>query len=232
MDRRSFLSTEELKERYGNPIASISEMWSHSYIYYDAIEDQFIQEKYHEEYLDTGTVYDGCFLVEDGYVWDELVRTCNEQGMAAFRACRPTIPPAVVPTKAVTMSAFLDALQATTQNRYSCQETASTLVITDASGGVLYTICKEDLYVSVGDPHCDVNKRGFRTLEEALAEVLSRVTAIHAPRGYNLGKAYEASRSKAAQAAAKTNESGRAKTAQEAAKPKKHGFWATLFGKK
>lgn len=92
MNKRFFLSKEEIEEKYGKPIISIEEIWSHSYIYYDAENDRFIEELYREEYLDTGTVYEGCRIISDEYLWKYLVRTSNEEGISTYLKYRKHIP--------------------------------------------------------------------------------------------------------------------------------------------
>lgn len=92
MSERFFLSEQEKQNRYGDPIIVIRETWTHSDIYYDVANAQFIEERYHEEYLDTGTVCDGCFIISDGDLWGELVRTCNEKGMTTYLKYRKHIP--------------------------------------------------------------------------------------------------------------------------------------------
>lgn len=231
MSERFFLSEQEIEEKYGKPIIIIREMWTHSYIYYDAENDQFIEERYHEEYLDTGTVYDGCYIIPDGYLWKELVRTCNEEGMATYLKYRNHIPKAFETGKTVTMEEFLVGLNALMENnprcQYFCKETGSMFVITNESKTILCKIGKADNYYFFFNPNSDIQKQGCQSLEEALAKALDRVTSYHNNRpecdckvneikGYDIGKAYEASFSK-------TNE--------ESKHLKKNGFFARFLSK-
>lgn len=66
--------------------------WTWSKIYYDSEKDCFIEEKYHEEYVDTGTICDGTFLISDNELWDILVKEANEQGMATYIKIRGSAP--------------------------------------------------------------------------------------------------------------------------------------------
>lgn len=231
MSERFFLSEQEIKKRYGKPITVISGMWAHSDIYYDAENDQFVEERYHEEYLDTGTVCDGCYVISDGYLWNELVRTCNEEGMVAYLKYRNHIPEAYEIGKTVTMEEFLEGLNALMENnpkcQYFCEETGPMFVITNESKTILCKIGRADNYYFFFNPNSDVQKQGFQSLEEALAKALDWVTLYHNNRpecdckvneqkGYDIGKAYEASFSKK----------------DEKSNPqKKKGFFAKLFGK-
>lgn len=87
-----FISEEEIKCKCGKPIATLKEPWKHSNIYYDKENDRFIEERYHEEYLDTGTVRDGCFLVSETILWGKLVEICDEEGMRAYLKIRKKDP--------------------------------------------------------------------------------------------------------------------------------------------
>lgn len=231
MSERFFLSEEEIENRFGKPITVISEMWTHSDIYYDAENDQFVEERYHEEYLDTGTVCDGCYVISDGYLWKELVRTCNEEGMKAYLKYRKTTPETWDPGKTVTLEELLEGLNALMENnprcKYFCEETDSMFVITNESNKILCKIGNAENYYFLINPNSDVQKQGFQLLEEAFAIALEKVTLYHNSRpecdckvneqkGYHVGKAYEASFSKT----------------DEKPKPlKKKGFFAKLFGK-
>ena len=208
MSERFFLSEQEIEKRYGRPIAVISDMWTHSDIYYDAENDQFVEERYHEEYLDTGTVCDGCYIIPDRYFWKELVRTCNEEGMAAYLKYRNHIPESYDTGKTVTMEEFLKGLNDLMENnprcRYFCNEIDSVFLMKNESKKILCKIGKADNYYFFFNPNSDVQKQGFQTLEEALAKALDIITFYHNNRpecdckvnevkGYHIGKAYEES---------------------------------------
>lgn len=231
MSERFFLSEEEITKRFGKPIAVIRDMWTHSDIYYDAENDQFVEEQYHEEYLDTGTVCDGCYVISDGYLWKELVRTCNDEGIAAYLKYRNHIPEAFETGKTVTMEELLEGLNALMENnprcKYFCKEADSMLVITNEAKKLLCEIGKTDNYYFLFNPSSDVPKQGFRSFEEALAKALDWVTSYHNSRpecdckvneqkGYHVGKNYE-------EFHAKTNAQPKC--------PRKKGFLAKLFGK-
>lgn len=89
---RILISEEEIECKYGKPIATLKEPWKHSNIYYDKENDRFIEERYHEEYLDTGTVRDGCFLISETILWGKLVEICDEEGMRAYLKIRKKDP--------------------------------------------------------------------------------------------------------------------------------------------
>ena len=189
MNGRIFLTEQEIEEKYGKPIIIIGERWAHSCIYYDSANDQFIEERYHEEYLDTGTVCDGCYIISDGYLWKKLVRTCDEEGMATYLKYRNHIPETFETDKTVTKEEFLEGLNALVKNnpscQYFCKETGSMFVITNESNTILCKIGKADNYYFFFNPNSDVQKQGFQSLEEAFAEALYSVTLYHKYRPEN-----------------------------------------------
>lgn len=48
--------------------------------YYDKNNNCFIEEKYHEEYLDTGTVFDASAIVSARYVYEAFDKYKNADG--------------------------------------------------------------------------------------------------------------------------------------------------------
>lgn len=185
MSERFFLSEQEKQNRYGEPVICISEAWTHSDIYYDVANDQFIEERYHEEYLDTGTVCDGCFIISDGELWRELVRTCNEKGMTTYLKYRKHIPEPFQIGKTVTMDEdeFFEGINAMRQNEpwrcYYWTRIGSIMVITNESNTILGILGKTDYYYFFFDPTSDVKERGFQIWEEALAYAFEKLSFYH-----------------------------------------------------
>ena len=55
--------------------------WIFCKYYFDKENDEFIEEKYHYEYLDTGTVFDSSSTVSAQHIYDEFVRCKNTSGI-------------------------------------------------------------------------------------------------------------------------------------------------------
>ena len=51
----------------------------------------FIEERYHEEYLDVGTICDGEYLIEDDDLWERLIKEKNKEGIFEFLKIRGTV---------------------------------------------------------------------------------------------------------------------------------------------
>lgn len=55
--------------------------WEFSEYYYDKENNEFIEEKYHYEYLDTGTVFDDSEIVSPQQIYDSFVAHMNASGI-------------------------------------------------------------------------------------------------------------------------------------------------------
>ena len=73
-------------------IGKIGKEWFWSNVYYDVENDRFLEERYHEEYLDTGTVCDGWFSIADQDLWNQLLKEKNDAGMAEYLQIREAVP--------------------------------------------------------------------------------------------------------------------------------------------
>lgn len=65
--------------------------WVWSKIYYSYENKFFIEERYHEEYLDVGTICDGEYLIEDDDLWERLIKEKNKEGIFEFLKIRGTV---------------------------------------------------------------------------------------------------------------------------------------------
>ena len=61
--------------------------WSWSKFYFDKGNNCFIEEKYHEEHLDTGTVFDGASVILPQQVYANFVEDLNFNGITALLDC-------------------------------------------------------------------------------------------------------------------------------------------------
>lgn len=185
MSDRFFLSEEEITRKYGKSITTITLRggWEHSDVYYDAENDCFIEERYHEEYLDTGTVCDGCFPLTDSMLWDQLVETCNEEGMSAYLKIRKQSPMKKRQGETISMDVFHEGIYALRQDnpwrRYHYEQIGSVIIIEDEAKTILGVVGKSDEYCFFYDSNSDRKRKGFHTWGEALAEALKRVTYYH-----------------------------------------------------
>ncbi len=70
----------------------LDEGWMWSKIYFDEETDGFVEERYYEEYLDTGTVCDGVKPVSDEELWERVVKEGNETSAKEFLKIRGSAP--------------------------------------------------------------------------------------------------------------------------------------------
>lgn len=73
-------------------VTKLGKEWFWSKVYYDPEQDRFLEERYHEEYLDTGTVCDGWFSIADQDLWAQLQKENNIAGVAAYLKIKGTEP--------------------------------------------------------------------------------------------------------------------------------------------
>ena len=181
MSDRIYLSEQEILQKYGQPVIVIRNAWTHSDVYYDAENNQFIEERYHEEYLDTGTVCDGCFSISDEELWDKLVTHCNEEGMSTYLKYREHKPMPLNVGEKISTEDFYREIHALRQNKpwrqCSYVHRGSTMIITDEAHSIIGVVGKTDHYSFYFDLNARIN--GFHTLEEALAFALKQATIHH-----------------------------------------------------
>lgn len=153
--------------------------WSWSKIYYDEDRDIFVRELYREEYLDTGTVCEGCFPISDEQLWDSLVRDVNEEGIAEYLKIRGAAPEIQIGS-GISYNEFCDKLHSLKQNSpyraYKIQNIGSVRIIKTESDIILGVLSgTEHFWFFVNY----LKKYGFHTQEEALAFALESVTKYH-----------------------------------------------------
>lgn len=73
-------------------VTKLGKEWFWSNVYYDPERDCFLEECYHEEYLDTGTIFDGWFLIADQDLWAQLQKENNDAGIGEYLKIRETTP--------------------------------------------------------------------------------------------------------------------------------------------
>lgn len=70
--------------------------WFYSEYYFDKDNNCFIEEKYHYEYLDTGTVFDGSSVVSPQQVYIAFAEAMNADGINALLEYCDNIQPPLV----------------------------------------------------------------------------------------------------------------------------------------
>jgi len=180
MSDRILMSEQEVSQKCGRSIIRFNDTWTSSYIYYDSENDRFIEERYHEEYLDTGTIRDGCFPISDQELWHTLVKHCNDDGMNAYFKHRSHTPPPLHIEDTITEDEFREGMNALRQNEpwrlYTYERLGPVTLITTQENIILGVLGKADNYCFFFDPKSDVKRYGFHLWEEALAFALKRIT--------------------------------------------------------
>lgn len=73
-------------------ICTVSEDWVYSEVYFDIGKGRFVEERFHYEYLDTGTICDGFFEIKDEILWKKLIRSGDKSGINKFLEIRGSMP--------------------------------------------------------------------------------------------------------------------------------------------
>ena len=91
---QNIIKNKEIRGRINDTMKYLFEIhndWEFSKFYYDELSDCFFEEKYHHEYLDTGTICDGFFQISDDKLWKRIVESNNKTAMVEFKKIRNNI---------------------------------------------------------------------------------------------------------------------------------------------
>lgn len=181
MSDRILMSEQEILQKFGQPIIRFRDNWTHSDVYYDADNDRFVEERYHEEYLDTGTVCDGCFLISNEEIWDKLVKHCDEDGMEVYLQYRDHAPIPYKVSERISIEDFQHGILALYQKkpwrRCFYEQLGSTTIITNEVHNIIGVVGETKRCYFFYD--ANNQKIGFHALEEALAFALKQATIYH-----------------------------------------------------
>lgn len=191
MGEKFYLSSDATKNSHLHEITTLGGGWQHSDIYYDSQKDCFVEESYHEEYLDTGTVCDGCENITDEYLWAALISACNEKGIERYLKFRNSPPSSVCDKETISFSEFhqgINNLRSETPWR-NCglRRIDDTIIIrTEASSNlapnasvILGVIGKTEYFYYFYSTQSGASLTGFHSFEGALAYALKMVTNFY-----------------------------------------------------
>lgn len=147
--------------------------WQYSIFYFDSENNIFLEERYHEEYLDTGTVCDGISVIEDSIVWRTIVREANEDAAEKYFAIRKGFP--VIESSGISLEEFLNKLHALSTVEphpsylsYKYERIGECHFVHDENNKVILLISKCKYFWILYT--CKTrSKYGFSTFEEALS---------------------------------------------------------------
>lgn len=163
--------------------------WTWSKIYYDKSNDSFIEEKYHEEYLDTGTICDGEFPISEEDLWKRIVEEANEKGASEYLNIRGKSPMIHDTNVDMNLGRFAGELFEIKQERpyrkYKYIKYGTTIVISDENSSILGIVAKANEFWVYIDPTIESGVKGFCTEEETLNFAISKIKQIHANRVSN-----------------------------------------------
>ncbi len=152
--------------------------WTWSKIYFDLSSNAFIEERYHEEYLDTGTICDGESPIDDVELWERIIKEVNEEGVSHFIKIRGTAPQCSLGT-GITIKEFREGLVSLKQQKpyhaYTYTKVDTVSVVHDEDKNIVGVIGKTDnFWFFIG-----TQKQGFCTQEETFEFALKKVKEYH-----------------------------------------------------
>lgn len=161
--------------------------WFWSNFYFDKETGAFTEEKYHEEYLDTGTVFDGAFVVLPQHVYASFVEELNFDGVAALMDCLKDQQLQKAPETVDTDIIFLQQLEAIDHTlKNNIQVLNGTYIIRNKYKkiiGVLFSNTPFYAYKGLRMP-C----KGFLLKEDAFSYAISCLHDCYTPRTILIGK--------------------------------------------
>lgn len=160
--------------------------WTWSKVYYDKSRDSFIEEKYHEEYLDTGTICDGEFPITDEELWKRIVEEANETGASEYLKIRGKAPELHTVKTEMNYGRFVGKLHEIKQEKpyrkYKQTKYGSTIVISDEKSNILGVVSKTNEFWVYIDPTIEAGAKGFYTEEETLEYAINKIKQLHERR--------------------------------------------------
>lgn len=187
MGERFYLSSDAAATAHLRSITTLGGGWQHSDVYYDTKRDCFIEEQYHEEYLDTGTVCDGCVTLTDEYLWAELVSGCNEKGIEEYLKIRKNPPSNVTDKEQISFANFHEGIHNLKSENpwrrcYFDKMGDNIIIRTETSSDqapnasvILGVVGKTEYYYYFYSVQSGASVSGFLTFEGALSHALKKV---------------------------------------------------------
>lgn len=145
--------------------------WIWYKFYFDKENNCFIEEKYHEEYLETGTVFEGSKTVTARYVYKAFIENMNTDGITNLLKYIDSSELIQPLENQITEQVFLENLEQIDKAlRYKLKIIDSTYIFKDQQGNIIGVLSKtEHFYVYV-----DLYKKskGFISKNEAFTYII------------------------------------------------------------
>ena len=146
--------------------------------YYDKENDCFTEEKYHEEYLDTGTVFEGSNTVSAQYVYKMFVEHMNTEGITNFLKCIEDFEVPQPSEKQMTDQDFLKNLEEIDKTLWrNLKRIDSTYILRDKQGSIIGVLSKTTHFFVYIDLY--KGSKGFVSKNEAFHYIIECLSERH-----------------------------------------------------
>lgn len=158
--------------------------WIWYNFYFDRENDCFIEEKYHEEYLDTGTVFEGTKPVTAQHIYKAFIEDMNTDGITNLLKYADESELTQPSENQITEQEFLDALEKIDKDlRYKLTRIDSTYTLKNQHCSIIGVLSKtKHFYVYV-----DLYKgsKGFISKSEAFSYIIECLNEHYKPSNSN-----------------------------------------------
>lgn len=145
--------------------------WIWYKFYFDKENNCFIKEKYHEEYLDTGTVFDGSDIVTAEYVYNTFVEYMNADGITKLLECITNFELPQASENQITEQEFLEKLEEIDKAiRYNSERIDSTYILRNQQGSIIGVLSETKHFFAYVDLYG--KRKGFISENEAFAYII------------------------------------------------------------
>ena len=145
--------------------------WTWYKFYFDRENNCFIEEKYHEEYLDTGTVFEGSNVVTAQYVYNTFVEYMNTDGITNLLECIDNFELPQTHKNQITKQEFFEKLEEIDKVlRHRLERIDSTYILRNQQGSIIGVLSKTKHFFAYVD--LSGKRKGFISENEAFAYII------------------------------------------------------------
>ena len=152
--------------------------WIWYKFYFDKENNCFIEEKYHEEYIDTGTVFESSDTVTAEHVYKTFVEYMNTDGITNLLKCIDNFELPQTSENQITEREFLEKLEEIDKVlRYKLTRIDSTYIFKNQQGSIIGVLSKTEHFFVYVDLY--KKSKGFISKNEAFAYIIECLSGCY-----------------------------------------------------
>ena len=145
--------------------------WFWSKFYFDKGSNCFVEEKYHEEYLDTGTIFESSNIVTAEHVYNTFVEYMNTDGITNLLECIDHFELPQTSKNQITKQEFYKKLEEIdTFLRHRLESIDSTYILRNRQNSIIGVLSKTKYFFAYVDLYG--KRKGFISENEAFAYII------------------------------------------------------------